>query len=1225
MKKLLPVLVLVLSLWGASSVSAAPYVPAGSFATDAVGSPQRAAVERSTGRLFVAGDHSVVVFAPTASGGTILTEVGWYEVSNPVGVAIDQVDGSVYVADVGNSRIARYTTDGAATPSYSFDAGFTSPAQGPGAGEVGSFAASITVDPVTRDLLVADPGSNLVKRFDRTGALQSSFDGSGSTAGVFTGLLDIAVDSTGDVLVVDSTGDIVAGGATSRVERFSSAGVSEGAIGALSAPSGVTVIPGTDQVAVASNQDTMSTFMPLTVTVFAPDGSIHSTFDLPGETFLGRVKGLAAAGDDLHRLYVVSDRDLSGFSGVNAIHRFVEDHQPAATVEAVSAIAARSVTVSGTVNPNGASATYQVEYRQANTTAWLKAPTDPVDAGAGTSDVPFSVDLSSLRPNSDFQWRVVAANDVQSTIVDGADFHTGVSAPRADTRSATSATTTSVRLNGLVDPFGQRTTYHFEYGPTTNYGSSVPTGDGAVAGSATKPLPVFGDIKDLVPGQVLHYRVIATNATGTTVGEDRAVEVPGAARVYERVTPAEKGGSDPLGTASVKAAATGGQLAYLAATTHGDGAASVTGANLYLSSRGPVSWETKGLNLPISNLRSTLAGPFRDVSADMTHGYGISTKALAPGATEGAVNYYITDARTGEARFVAGSTDRNAYQDYIIAYSGLRAATAGFEHVLIQSRAQLVPGLDPADLDNPYVSYVYDLTAGGAKLASLGSDGQRLSGELLVGSRRARHAMSSDGRRIFLSNTAQDGELGVWMREDGERSTLISASRRTGEADRMYGNALLDASADGNVVFFTTDGPLLDDSEDPGRVNTPRVYRYQVDSDELQEIYVGPVESGVSLGGVSDDGRRLFFTLSRPSGSSLFLWQQGQDVKRIVSDSDTSDTTVNATASTAAIQTTTDVTPDDHCTYEPGDERCLDVYVYDVQRDELTCATCDPANAVTGRTLIGGAGSNYLAIRYLFPGDAIGGHLPRAVDAQGGVYIDTQKRLTSEDNDGAFDVYYSRNGAIELLTPGTSSDSVFGDASTDGEDVYFSTRDRLVGTDVDDNRDYYTARLGGGLASQHASAVAPPCAGDACQGTSTPPSLATPAASIDFSGTGDQSPADAPSATVKPKLSAVKVIRGTKATLKVRVAERGRIRVTGSGLRTVTRSVAKAGSYSITVRLTTRAAETLAKKGSGKMTARVSFSPPGKAPAATSVMLRFKAATAGRHRTGSSSAARNGR
>ena len=95
--------------------------------------------------------------------------------------------------------------------------------------------------------------------------------------------------------------------------------------------------------------------------------------------------------------------------------------------------------------------------------------------------------------------------------------------PAASTGNATAITPTSATLNGTVNPEGQATTYYFEYGTTTGYGSQTAATD---AGSGTADAKVSRSIGSLVPNTTYHYRLVATNASGTTLGSDVSFKAP---------------------------------------------------------------------------------------------------------------------------------------------------------------------------------------------------------------------------------------------------------------------------------------------------------------------------------------------------------------------------------------------------------------------------------------------------------------------------------------------------------------------------------------------------------------------------------------------------------------------------------------------------------------------------------------------------------------------------
>jgi hypothetical protein len=92
------------------------------------------------------------------------------------------------------------------------------------------------------------------------------------------------------------------------------------------------------------------------------------------------------------------------------------------------------------------------------------------------------------------------------------------SRPSVTSASATGISTGGAVLRAYVNPEGRSTTYHFQYGPTTAYGATSPP---ASAGSSSSWRLVSATVSGLQAATTYHYRVVATNSGGTTVGSDR--------------------------------------------------------------------------------------------------------------------------------------------------------------------------------------------------------------------------------------------------------------------------------------------------------------------------------------------------------------------------------------------------------------------------------------------------------------------------------------------------------------------------------------------------------------------------------------------------------------------------------------------------------------------------------------------------------------------------------
>ena len=98
------------------------------------------------------------------------------------------------------------------------------------------------------------------------------------------------------------------------------------------------------------------------------------------------------------------------------------------------------------------------------------------------------------------------------------------SSPTVATGTHTHVTDTSAALHGTINPNGSATTYYFQWGLTTAYGLQS---DAHSAGHGAQPVSVSTTASDLIPGTTYHYRLLATNGAGTTVGADHAFTTTG--------------------------------------------------------------------------------------------------------------------------------------------------------------------------------------------------------------------------------------------------------------------------------------------------------------------------------------------------------------------------------------------------------------------------------------------------------------------------------------------------------------------------------------------------------------------------------------------------------------------------------------------------------------------------------------------------------------------------
>jgi hypothetical protein len=385
-------------------------------------------------------------------------------------------------------------------------------------------------------------------------------------------------------------------------------------------------------------------------------------------------------------------------------------------------------------------------------------------------------------------------------------------------------------------------------------------------------------------------------------------------------------------------------------------------------------------------------------------------------------------------------------------------------------------------------------------------------------------AADGSGHLLWSSNGEAPPNPGndLYRYEAGvaEPLTDLTPDPNLGEENGAEVQGVLGGSMDGSYLYFVANGVLATNDGADGS---------------------GPPHLG--------NCRQLKEDVTVVSGEcNLYLWHQGQSELIARLQMKGSEGAIWAptpyTASSAALPKTSSVAADGRTLLLRSSGRLTsydnhgvpEFYRYRVG-EGISCVSCNPSGAApTAEPRFGFYGFGYPGIS---PAPAAASLAVHLLSADGNrAFFHTPEALVGADVNGeagcpvirgslggspaCTDVYeweapgtgtctestpsYSpqNQGCIYLISTGTGAGpSLFADASPSGSDVYFFTRQQLVGQDQDLLYDVYDARTEGGLAAQNP--LAPPgCEGEGCKGaaTSPPPFTAPPA----FTGPPDPKP-----------------------------------------------------------------------------------------------------------------------
>jgi hypothetical protein len=494
---------------------------------------------------------------------------------------------------------------------------------------------------------------------------------------------------------------------------------------------------------------------------------------------------------------------------------------------------------------------YYFEYGQSqNYGATIPAPPG-LDAGTGPGRVTVApVAIGGLQEAATYHFRIVATNATGTTRSPDATFRTAT-APEVNSFSSTNVTSSSADLLANISTDQADTEYRFEYGPSLDYGTSVPIPDASLPGDKAEHAVVQHlDGLDSVTFHTYHFRVTAHNKYGTTTTKDqtfgfypsscpnekvrqetRSNNLPDC-RGYEIASASYTGGTTivPSSGPVTGVAVSPSRLAYAGGYGRIPGTGDPTNSvgDLYVATRSVTGWHSKYIGRG-GNETQEVGGPpefgmglLLGQEADFNQ-FGVQASASMdrivnydqgnPEAAGGSNAPYVWDSETNTLldRWPTNLADVPGGEKFV----GKPKMSADLTHLVFSSNVVFAPGgqATTAAVCGPNESqgfgagvasiYDNDVTTGSVELISLAEDGTPFLGDPV--------AVSPDGSHIVMDAPApgQSAENCTrpryFVRINDEKTYDIA-----GGHDINY----LGTTADGRTIYFASPDQLTPDDHD---------------------------------------------------------------------------------------------------------------------------------------------------------------------------------------------------------------------------------------------------------------------------------------------------------------------------------------------------------------------------------------------------------------------------
>jgi hypothetical protein len=887
---------------------------------------------------------------------------------------------------------------------------------------------------------------------------------------------------------------------------------------------------------------------------------------------------------DFHGLAIGTNERFYFSNPLGEVDIFGPPPPPTAEMLSVTGVGSSTATFNGTVTPaEGAKGEhfptgYHFEYSADGGSSWARIPKSdlPVGDGSGSGGVEtcptnnppvcnVHQTAGGLVSSNHYLVRLVASNGSSDT--SGAlELTTLAGKPTISGEIAEEIKETSAKLCALVNPNNEATSYHFEWGLSTAYGAEAPVPEGP-AGSGGKPVQVCVTAAGLSAGSLYHFRLVATNPTGTTNGSDHEFSALTSfglpdGREPEQVSPSDK---RPVGQV---AQLLEGQIAFQAAS-NGEATLyplqnglpnSTAGGDLeYLGQRKePLDWLSTQLTPP-----SLVPPPAASIGTDRTGRIIWGSKDLDCQIIE---SFEPLGPLTPEleADVATGATmlyRRNADATYTLLNPLPLSASNGevfhldwvsdnCNQVLFDTSYKLLEGAPASGRG------LYEWDEGTLRVAGVipvPGPGEEAIGEAKAGSGSFLtnwDSMSGDGSKAFftaISKVGADvGKTAIFMRKGGS-ATVDATQSQTTTPDN--GARYQSASADGSQLFFTANYGLAATTS-AGASNCSSsglgcdLYDYDTASGTLSDLSADPNPADkkgagvVGLLDVSSDGSYAYFAargqlvagegktetqnLQGNGSFNVYLSHEGSlSFVGLIASADTSENATSGSDIAAAMgHWVADATADGkhllfvskaNVTGYPSGG-VAEAYLYDATAATTLCLSC----RADGAPSEGDGETEPIKAQTLesFAAVAVVQNRPHSISNDGSrVFFTMPDVLAPGAKAGARNIYEWSRGQVYLLAAGEGGVKDFteyADSSADGNDVFVVTKAKLVPQDFDSTTDIYDLRAPH-VAGEKVRPPPPPppphiCEplADECQGTVTPqPGKAAAPGSEGFSGPGN--------------------------------------------------------------------------------------------------------------------------